>query len=63
LPTRGEGGAIVGEATLYQVEGSLNGQNGVFEWIVERGEVTHRLFIPRGTITGRPNQRPGRKGS
>lgn len=43
---------------LYQIEGSLNGINGIFEWIVDpradRG-VTHRLFIKNGTITGIPN--------
>ena len=43
---------------LYQLEGSLNGVSGVFEWIVdsrpEKG-VTHRLFIKDGTITGKPN--------
>ncbi|MBO5059787.1 MAG: DUF2247 family protein [Clostridia bacterium] len=44
--------------TLYQIKGSLNGKNGIFEWILdnERG-VTHRRFIPNGKITGRPNSR------
>ena len=41
---------------LYQVEGYLNGKNGVFEWIYENGKgVTHRRFIENGRITGKPN--------
>jgi hypothetical protein len=42
---------------LYQIEGSLNGIDGVFEWIVDPRPnygVTHRLFIKNGKITGRP---------
>jgi|GEM_PF-2435904 len=43
---------------LYQIEGSLNGKTGIFEWIVdprvEHG-VTHRFFIKNGTITGIAN--------
>ncbi len=44
--------------TLYQIEGSLNGKKGIFEWIhdPEKG-VTHRRFIPNGKITGKPNSR------
>ena len=46
---------------LLQLEGSLNGIPGVFEWIVDpdptRG-VTHRRFIGQGIITGKPNQHP-----
>lgn len=49
------------ERMLLQLEGSLNGVPGVFEWIVDpdpsRG-VTHRRFISHGIITGKPNQRP-----
>lgn len=45
---------------LYQLEGSLDGISGLFEWILdprpEKG-VTHRLFIKDGTITGKPNIR------
>lgn len=44
--------------TLYQVEGSLNGVDGVFEWIVDPDPakgVTHRRFIPGQGITGIPN--------
>jgi hypothetical protein len=43
---------------LYQVEGSLNGQDGIFEWIVDPRPiygVTHRFFIKNGKITGKPN--------
>jgi hypothetical protein len=43
-------------ATLYQVEGSLNGVGGRFEWIVDpnMGGVTHRMFVPGGTVNGIP---------
>jgi RHS repeat-associated protein len=58
IPTRGPGGTIVGRARLYQVQDSLNGEVGIFEWIVENGAVTHRRFIPGGRITGSPNQAP-----
>ncbi|HEU0015533.1 MAG TPA: RHS repeat-associated core domain-containing protein, partial [Longimicrobium sp.] len=56
IPTRGPGGQVVGHAELRQLKGSLNGEDGVFEWIVDRGEVTHRRFIRGGDITGAPNQ-------
>jgi hypothetical protein len=46
---------------LYQLEGSLDNINGIFEWILdprpEKG-VTHRLFIKGGAITGQPNMIP-----
>jgi len=29
----------LGNATLYQLEGSLNGEVGRFEWITQDGEV------------------------
>jgi len=38
--------------TLYQVSGSLRGINGRFEWLIEAGRITHRQFIPNGTING-----------
>ena len=43
-------------ATLHQIEGSLNGVGGRFEWIVDSnmGGVTHRMFVPSGTINGIP---------
>lgn len=41
-------------AKLYQIEGSLNGIAGRFEWITQYGKVTHRQFVPGGTITGIP---------
>ncbi len=42
--------------TLYQIEGSLKNKSGIFEWIVYDGEMSHRRFIPKGKITGKPNQ-------
>ncbi len=41
-------------ASLYQIEGSLNGVAGRFEWIVDGGNVTHRMFVPGGGMTGVP---------
>ena len=49
------------ERTLYQIEGSLNGKKGIFEWIVDPDPtkgVTHRRFIEGVEITGKPNARP-----
>ena len=46
---------------LYQIEGSLNGKKGIFEWIVDPDAakgVTHRRFIEGVGITGKPNARP-----
>ena len=46
---------------LYQIEGSLNGKKGIFEWIVAPDPtkgVTHRRFIENVGITGKPNARP-----
>jgi filamentous hemagglutinin len=39
---------------LYQLEGSLNGVAGCFEWIVDNGNVTHRMFVRGGTMNGAP---------
>jgi hypothetical protein len=58
IPTKGLGGTVVRQSDLYQLEGSLNGKQGVFEWIVDQGQVTHRRFIPNGQVTGFPNQVP-----
>jgi hypothetical protein len=33
-------------ASLFEVEGSLNGIAGRFEWIVDGSNVTHRMFVP-----------------
>ena len=43
----------VKDGTLYQIEGSLNGKPGRFEWIIEDGMVTHRFFVENGIINGR----------
>jgi len=43
-------------ATLHQVVGSLNGVVGRFEWIVHNNVVTHRLFVPGGTLNGIPTK-------
>jgi hypothetical protein len=37
IPTIGKDGVIVRNSELYQLEGSLNGRNGVFEWIIDQG--------------------------
>ncbi|MGE8294905.1 MAG: hypothetical protein ACN6PH_05125 [Pseudomonas sp.] len=58
IPTKGPGGITARTSELYQIEGSLNGKDGVFEWIVDQDRVTHRRFIPGGKITGFPNQVP-----
>ena len=42
------------DATLYQLEGSLNGVEGRFEWIIQDGKVTHRMFIQNGAMNGVP---------
>jgi len=41
-------------ATLYQLDGSLNGTLGRFEWIIQDGSLTHRIFIQGGTMNGVP---------
>ena len=60
IPTRGPGGKVVRQSELLQVEGSLSGRQGVFEWIIDQEQVTHRRFIPGGRVTGSPNQIPGK---
>jgi len=54
LPKKGPGGVIVGEVKLYQLEGSLNGKSGVFEWITDGDNVTHRFFKKGGVVNGIP---------
>ena len=44
-----------GHADEYQIYGSLNGTEGVFEWIVQDEQVTHRFFRPGGTLNGDPS--------
>ena len=44
----------INNGVLYQIEGSLNGVAGRFEWIIQEGRVTHRMFIQNGTINGVP---------
>ncbi len=49
---------------LFQIKGSLNGVEGIFEWIVDPNSlngVTHRLFIKNGIITGKPSIFPSMK--
>lgn len=41
-------------ANLYQLDGALNGIQGRFEWIVQDGFTTHRMFVPNGTMNGVP---------
>lgn len=47
----------LGNASLYQLSGSLNGKYGRFEWIVQDNAVTHRMFVPGGGINGIPNKK------
>ena len=42
----------INNGTLYQLQGSLNGTAGRFEWIVQNQQVTHRMFVKGGTING-----------
>ena len=40
--------------SLYQLDGSLRGKGGIFEWIVETGgSINHRRFIVGGNVNGR----------
>jgi len=43
------------------IERTTKDEEGIFEWIVDPNKgVTHRRFIPNGTITGKPNQIPNK---
>lgn len=44
----------INNAVLYQLEGSLNGIQGRFEWIIQDNQVTHRMFIKNGIMNGVP---------
>lgn len=44
----------ISNGILYQLQGSLNGVAGRFEWIVQGGEVVHRMFVVKGTMNGIP---------
>ena len=46
--------SISNGGTLYQLEGALNGVAGRFEWIIQGGKVTHRMFVKGGGINGIP---------
>lgn len=39
---------------LYQIKGSMGNVDGRFEFIVDGGLLTHRMFVPGGAINGRP---------
>ncbi|BDR59326.1 hypothetical protein [Xylocopilactobacillus apicola] len=38
----------LGNAKLYQIQGSQDGVIGRFEWIVQDGRVTQRIFLSNG---------------
>ena len=40
--------------TLVQMPGSVNGESGRFEWIIDGDRVTHQLFVRNGKINGVP---------
>ena len=44
----------ISNGTLYQLQGSLNGVSGRFEWIIQNQQVTHRMFVAGGGINGIP---------
>ncbi len=44
----------VPNGTLYQIKGALNGVSGRFEWIMQDGQVMHRMFVKGGGINGIP---------
>lgn len=58
VPVGGRGG----DGEIYeflQVEVVLNGEGGIFEYIVNRaGQVTHQVFKRGGKVTGIPNFKP-----
>ena len=44
----------LGNAKLYQIQGSQNGVMGRFEWIIQNGKVTHRMFVRNIELNGVP---------
>ena len=46
--------SLIRNGTLYQLKGTLNGVQGRFEWIIQDGYVTHRMFVRDGTMNGVP---------
>jgi len=49
--------------TLLQTKGQLNGENGIFEYLInDAGQVVHQRFIAGGGYTGFPNQHPPKRG-
>jgi hypothetical protein len=40
-------------AKIYQIEGGYNGKIGRFEWILDKGKITHRMFVEGGKISGK----------
>lgn len=45
-------------ADLLQLEGSWRGETGVLEWIIDQGEVVHRVFKPGRFADGKPGFGP-----
>jgi hypothetical protein len=41
-------------STTTRRSGPLNGTVGRFEWIVDNGNVTHRMFVASGGVNGIP---------
>ncbi len=44
----------INNGTLYQLQGSLNGSLGRFEWIIQDAKVTHRFFVSGDGMNGIP---------